>query len=343
MTENLIVCGKYKVEVEISEENFRNLKNAIIHAIGSEAYVLVSDHGAYYQNSYATYHTNSNRSLLPVKGKAFGNESHKSLSMVLEFQFQRLHPSYLEDKLTVWDNVKRVFGKSETDLLQQKYHDQLRSIIEKAPVKITCDIKTDENTQEYIIAVRAVPACVWQKDQQGQDYMSSSSEIISHSRQKIQTIISKVGAEHVKWDKPVAKTREILSTVRRNQLKDFEYGNYIIVYLSAGNELFVKDYFHAALSSYIHCIEWIIIAYLAEKQSTNLLEAEKERGERYSYYTLVDRVKPELDQITYDKLKDFNSSERRWIAHHKSGKVHDHDLERVRIIIKELVNQLLHD
>ena len=127
-------------------------------------------------------------------------------------------------------------------------------------------------------------------------------------------------------------------------LNSIDYGHEIIQHSQDGDICLEKGLHQLALSSYIHAIEWTIIAYL-KTDELDIIEKEKD-GTYYNLAggrnSLLEEVNERagLDQKTTSQLRSFNRAERRWMAHHKSGEILPEEIEAVRARLRSLVEKL---
>ncbi len=127
-------------------------------------------------------------------------------------------------------------------------------------------------------------------------------------------------------------------------LNSIGYGHEIIQHSQDGDICLEKGLHQLALSSYIHAIEWTIIAYL-KTDGLDIIEKERE-GTYYNLAggrnSLLEEVneRANLDQKTTSQLRSFNRAERRWMAHHKSGEILPEEIEAVRARLRSLIEKL---
>jgi len=126
------------------------------------------------------------------------------------------------------------------------------------------------------------------------------------------------------------------------ELNGHEYGKTAIQYVNEGDQSLQQNLLHAALSCYVLAIEWVIIHHKATAEGEDLVE-EQQQGERGPVYfsDLVDELDGAVvSQKTAGKLDAINSTERRWMAHHKKGELKEADVESVRATLLRLSEEL---
>lgn len=98
---------------------------------------------------------------------------------------------------------------------------------------------------------------------------------------------------------------------------------------------------HPALNSFLHAIEWTLIAGLKVK-GKDVIEEEGKSGRDYYLNELIKEARAQ--NIISDKVRDrlivFNKSHRRWTAHHKTGEVVEEDIKHSSDLFKMLANEI---
>lgn len=131
----------------------------------------------------------------------------------------------------------------------------------------------------------------------------------------------------------------------QQRLRSIENGEEVIKHVKEGDECIKNSLLHPAMNCYIHAIEWSIISYLKESDDTDIIEKEK-NGHYYNFAAgqnnLLDELSEsvDIDQKTYSKIKSMNQAERRWSAHHKSGKLTFSEIKAIRSRLKLLLEKL---
>lgn len=139
-----------------------------------------------------------------------------------------------------------------------------------------------------------------------------------------------------------------LSSELIEDLNATNWGSEVLSHLEDGNNCIRAGLYHPALNSYIHGIEWAIITYLEDKEGIDIIKQEN-NGNYYNFAggknNLLDEISKykEISQKTQSKLRNMNSAERRWSAHHKSGELSDTEViavqERLEILIREVFGE----
>jgi len=138
---------------------------------------------------------------------------------------------------------------------------------------------------------------------------------------------------------------DILTPEIRSELENLHYGDEVIQHIEDGNKCFENELFGPALGSYIHAIEWTMIAYLEDREGIDIIQKES-NGVYYQFaagqHNLLDELTDHvtLDQKTVSKIKSMNQAERRWAAHHKSGDALPIEIRAVRSRLEELLTEL---
>lgn len=138
---------------------------------------------------------------------------------------------------------------------------------------------------------------------------------------------------------------DILSPDIRSELESIHYGDEVIQHIEDGDKCFENELFGPALGSYIHAIEWTMIAYLEDREGIDIIQKES-NGVYYQFaagqHNLLDELTDNvtLDQKTVSKIESMNQAERRWAAHHKSGKALPIEIRAVRSRLEELLTGL---
>lgn len=138
---------------------------------------------------------------------------------------------------------------------------------------------------------------------------------------------------------------DMFSPEIRTELESIHYGNEVIEHIEDGDKCFENELFAPALGSYIHAIEWTMIAYLEDREGIDIIDKESD-GTYYQFaaghHNLLDELTDQvtLDQKTVSKIESMNQAERRWAAHHKSGEALPTEIEAVRSRLEELLTEL---
>lgn len=127
-----------------------------------------------------------------------------------------------------------------------------------------------------------------------------------------------------------------------NYLNKFEYGEEILKHLLDCAKCMEHGILHPALSSFVHAIEWALITGLKVK-GKDIIKEEVEKKKRY--YNLLDLIEEShrqgiISDKMYDRLKNFNQTQRRWAAHHKTGDMIGKDIKDVTELFEELMKEI---
>jgi hypothetical protein len=139
---------------------------------------------------------------------------------------------------------------------------------------------------------------------------------------------------------------ELVSDDIEKELSKSRHGDEVIKQIEDGDACVMNDLLQPALGSYIHAVEWAFIAYLESKQGLDIIQKEQQGGTYYNlaggHHSLLEEVQKhvDLDQKVVDSITTINQAERRWMAHHKSGRTLSYDAlglrSRLRTILEEL-------
>ncbi|TKX54496.1 hypothetical protein EXE44_15925 [Halorubrum sp. SS7] len=242
--------------------------------------------------------------------------------------------------------------REKQDILTDKYHDRLKRKRADIPFEIDFHFRTisiQNGTEGYEIEVIARPVLL---QQQHQGMLDSNEEYdvksaISTTKQRITKYARRVEAETFQEPHTEAELLDnSLEQKYRDILRETEHGRTAIQYIDEGDSSFQRDHLNAALSCYIHGIEWVIIDYLKRTGDKDVIEHEKsDAGVLYKYSNLVDGIRHNTpaSQRTISYLDRVNGAERRWMAHHKDGSTLKTDVNTLRERLLELIDELFKD
>lgn len=145
--------------------------------------------------------------------------------------------------------------------------------------------------------------------------------------------------------KPIFQS--IVSQAIESELQKSKYGEEVIAHIDDGDECWTRDLFHPALNSYIHALEWAMIAYLDLEANRDIIQEEQTQNKNYYFAGRSPNLLAEvqnhgspLSQKSESWLTARNRTERRWIAHHKSGAVLEADVRNIRARLDEILTEL---
>ncbi len=139
---------------------------------------------------------------------------------------------------------------------------------------------------------------------------------------------------------------ELVSEDVRKKLQGMKHGEEVLKQIEDGDACVENDLWQPALGSYIHAIEWAFIAYLEDRQGVDVIAKEQQGGVYYNlaggHHSLLDEVTnyASLDQKTVSSIRSMNQAQRRWMAHHKSGKTLGHDVMSLRSRLGTILDEL---
>lgn len=269
-----------------------------------------------------------------------------SRTMTFQLEIQTPDPS-------IWFRLRKRLGfttnAQEQEVRADKYMDQVERKRPDIPFEIELHFRTvtlQDDEEGYEVNVVARPMLLQLQrhqllsDKEKYDVKSA----VTTTKHHIMRYMRKVEARSFR--EPYTEV-ELLDTTLpseyRDTLRGTEYGRAAIQYIDEGDMCFQRENLHAALSCYIHTIEWTIIDYLNRIDDVDVIDHEQEDTDiRYKYQNLVDKIRHDTptSQHTMNFLDKLNGAERRWIAHHKSGDTIKSDVDNVRDRIFVLIDEL---
>ena len=319
--EELIVKAQYFFPIEPTEDNLRRIQNRLAQIMMEEG-----------------FHTD--------------DAPFPYLTLDRTMEFVKIPPA---GENTRWENLKERLGFGQEDNPRERLADRnefldgLGRLVDDVPFRIVFRFKTfhGEEVEGYEVFVESTPALL-QKYRQLQphpDYSYNIDNVVDWNKREIKRILGRLELEptHGPYTEAEAlDTRLLESTV--NQLSEHQYGQAAVQYINEGDQCLQQSLLNAALSCYIQGIEWVILYYKATEEDEDLVE-KQQRGEISPVYfkDLVEEISEDTaaSQKTISKLNNFNSTERRWVAHHKSGQLERQDVENVRSTLLRLTDELL--
>lgn len=138
---------------------------------------------------------------------------------------------------------------------------------------------------------------------------------------------------------PANALRPTLPEEAREPLFSLKYGKKVIQFCDEGDEAMKYGLHHSALASYIHAIEWSIIVHLNDVGGIDTIENEENGG--FAYTLLVDLLEEHgrATQTTIENLRK-HKTDRRIMAHHKSGKLSKSHVQSVKKTVEFLTDEL---
>jgi len=320
-SEELIVKAQYFFPIEPTEENLRKIQNRLTQ-------IMMED----------GFHTDD--APLPF------------MTIDRTMEFLKVPPASENSR---WENLKESLGFSEEKdprerlTNREEFLDGLGRLVDDYPFRIVFRFKTfhGEEIEGYDIFVESTPALL-QKHRQlnpHSDYSYNIDNVVDQNKREITRILGRLELEPTHGPYTEAESldsRLSESTVER--LDQHQYGRAAIQYINEGDKCLQQSLLNAALSCYIQGIEWVILYYEVTEQNEDLVEKQQQGQIGPVYFTdLVDKISEDTvaSQKTVSKLNNFNSAERRWVAHHKSGQLERQDVESVRSTLLRLTEEIL--
>jgi len=269
-------------------------------------------------------------------------------SRTMTFQLYIMQP-----ELPWWFRLKKWFNlSSETEKIELQsdaYLERLERKRPDIPFNIEFHFRTitlQDGDEGYEVEVIARPMLL---QLQYHNLLDSDEEYdvksaVSTTKQRITAYMRKLEAHTFR--EPYTES-ELLDTVLASEYRDLlqetKYGRTALQYIDEGDMSFKQSHLNAALSCYIHAIEWTIIDYLERTGDKDVIEQEKGNSDvLYKYSNLVDGIRHDTpaSQRTVSYLEKLNGAERRWIAHHKDGNTLKTDVDNVRERLLVLIHEL---
>jgi len=230
-------------------------------------------------------------------------------------------------------------------------HDEFLEGLERLrddiPFRINFRFKTfeGEDNEGYDVFIESTPVLL-QKYRQldlPEDYSYDKEDIIDQNSREIQQIMGKLELEPLRG--PYTEEQRLdtkLSEEIISELDRHQYGRTAVQFINEGDQCYKQNLLHAALSCYILGIEWLIIWHKSVIDEVDLVEEQKNNDCGPVFFSdLVDELEgTAASQKTISKLRNFNSAERRWIAHHKFGETKQDDVDNVRSTVLRLAKEL---
>lgn len=254
---------------------------------------------------------------------------------------------YLKHREKEKGTIERVLGvlssnQNEPDYMD--YHDQLGTTRDDIPFEI--EFRFLPLTKGEMIELRTemtiVPAVVLHHEmvRRRDDYNAQNA--VRSCKEFARTIAAEFGwMFHTEPYTPASSLRPTADDQTKLVLTDMEYGRKVIEFSDEGDEALKYGLDHSALASYIHAIEWTIIAHLKAVADFDVFEKE-EGGPGFSYKLLVDLLEEHgnAHQTTIENLKKHRT-DRRIMAHHKSGKLSSSHVHSVKESLKHLMEDTI--
>jgi hypothetical protein len=255
---------------------------------------------------------------------------------------------------SIWENLKESLGFGEQKDPRERltntdeFLDGLGRLVDDYPFRIVFRFKTfhGEEVEGYDIFVESTPVLLQKYRQLNphSDYSYNIDNVVDQNKREITRILGRLELEPTYGPYTEAESLDTrLSESTVNQLNEHQYGRTAVQYVNEGDQCLQQNLLHAALSCYIQGIEWVIIHYKATEDNEDLIEQQQRGNASPVYFSdLVDELGnvTAASQKTMTKLENFNRAERRWMAHHKSGELHQEDVENVRSTLLRLSEEL---
>lgn len=269
-----------------------------------------------------------------------------SRTMTFQLEIQIPDPS-------LWFRIRKRLGfttdAQETKVRTDRYMEQVGRKRPDIPFEVELHFRTitlQDDEEGYEVEVIARPMLLQLQHHQllSEDEEYDIKSAVTTTKHRIKRYMRKVEAQTFREPYTEAELLETtLAHEYRDALRETAYGRTAIQYIDEGDKCFQRENLHAALSCYIHAIEWTIIGYLDRTDDIDVIEHEQAESDvYYGYQNLVDKIRNDTptSQRTMSFLDKLNGAERRWIAHHKSGDTVESDVDNVRERLFVLIDEL---
>lgn len=240
--------------------------------------------------------------------------------------------------------AKKLFSpltpSDETEFMD--YHEQLRSTRDDIPFEIEFRFTPfeEEESVQLRSEIIVTPAVVFHHEQVSRRDDYNVKNAVRSCKEFVRTISTEIGGIFLVEPHTLAETLEHTLDERvRSSLIDTEYGENVIKFCDQGDEALKYRLYLPALSAYIHAIEWGIITHLFEYADFDVLEKEDDAS-GLTYPQLVDLYKNHGDsyQTTLENLEK-HKTDRRIMAHHKSGELMESHVHSVKDTLRKLLEE----
>jgi len=320
-SEELIVKAQYFFPIDPTEDNLRKIQNRLTQ--------IMMEEGFYTDDTPLPY-----------------------MTIDRTMEFIRVPPASKNSKL---ENIKEFLGFDENKEPRERltntdeFLDGLGRLVDDYPFKIAFRFKTfqGEETEGYDIFVESTPVLLQKYRQLNphSDYSYNIDNVVDQNKRELKRILGRLELEPTHGPYTEAESLDTrLSEDTVNQLNEHQYGRTAVQYVNEGDQCLQQNLLHAALSCYIQSIEWSILHYKITEEDTDLIESQQKGETGYlQFIHLVQKIQGDgsISQKTSSKLENINNAERRWMAHHKSGKLERQDVENVRSTLFRLTDELL--
>lgn len=280
----------------------------------------------------------------------FGPENPFSNKPVLAMKFYRFGlfdtpklPNYLRIKKALGLDI----GREQTAVRTKTYLESLKGFRDDIPIRLDFTFQPigDEDSGGFDVKIVSTPALL-EKSRRGvlpKSHSYNIDDVVQENKDEVNHIIASCVSEPYRGPLTDSEILEpIIKKAAEEFLNEHAYGRPVIKYYNQGDHSLSYDLLHAALSSYIHAIEWAIILHMKLGEDVDLIQQQKQ-GDPVYFIDLVKEVESDISQITYESLQSYNQAERRWIAHHREGEVPRTRVEDVRETFGRLVQELFRE
>lgn len=232
------------------------------------------------------------------------------------------------------------FEKSEPEPMD--YHRQLEETRDDLPYQIECRFFPFEQGEriELRTSLTIIPAIVLKHQQVSRQEDYNVQNAVRSCKEFARTISAELAWGFVtEPHTPAGNLRSTADDEIRPLIASLEYGTKALKFSDEGDEALKYGLDHSALASYIHAIEWTIITHLKAIADIDIPKSEG-NGPGFYYGQLVDKLQNngQVSQTTIENLRK-HKTDRRIMAHHKSGKLESSHVYSVKKTLRNLLEE----
>jgi hypothetical protein len=184
----------------------------------------------------------------------------------------------------LWFRIRKRLGLTteaqEMDVRTDQYMEKVGRKRPDIPFEIELRFRTItlQDDEGYEVEVVARPMLLQLQHHQllSEDQEYDVKSAVTTTKSRIKRYMRKVEAQTFREPYTEAELLDTtLASAYRDVLRETEYGRTAIQYIDEGDVCFKRENLHAALSCYIHAIEWSIIDYLDRTGDVNVIEHEQ--------------------------------------------------------------------
>jgi hypothetical protein len=244
-----------------------------------------------------------------------------------------------------WKFKEKIGLTNEGDRISRKTLDVLRKTRDNFPYRIKfrfIPITWEDRDEGYKIEVESIPALSEKLDRLTVEFENPNiKSAVRTNKSELRDISTEMGFLTLREPFTRAENhQDTLDSPLREQLQEYKYGPSVVHFVDDADEALRYSLTRPALSAYVHGIEWAIICHVEDSENRDLME-EEGYGRGKGFTELIDIVQEtgEVSQTTYEALDEMKT-ERIWMAHHKSGRVSEAEVRRVKQRLSIMLEEL---